>query len=151
MEPESRRSFILKTGTLLLGSAALTQFLEACQNPSGPNAPELPRIQGMLAGGTVTVTIASDSPLASPGNAALVQFGSGSALVFRSDPNSFLAVTSVCTHQQCTVSGFENQQYVCSCHGSRFSTSGQVKNGPAPSPLRMFATQFSNDELTIIL
>ena len=40
--------------------------------------------------------------------------------------------------------------YVCPCHGSQYSTSGAVLNGPATQPLRQFATQFTNNVLTIV-
>lgn len=151
---ESRRNFFIKagqTGSAFILGMTLAQFLEACQNATEPNAPELPKVQGSLAAGVVTVTVDPNSVLTTVGNAALVQYGSGSLLTFRSGQNTFLAVTSVCTHQQCTVSGFENQEYVCPCHGSRFGTSGQVKKGPASSPLHTFATQFANKQLSITL
>jgi Rieske Fe-S protein len=72
-------------------------------------------------------------------------------LVARTAQNAFTALTAICTHEGCTVSGFENQTYVCPCHGSRYSTSGTVISGPAPSSLRSFQTQFNNNVLTITL
>ena len=95
------------------------------------------------------VTIDAASPLAQVNNAALVQSALGNFLVTRSTEDSFTAVTATCTHEGCTVTGFENQTYVCPCHGSRYTTSGTVVNGPATQPLRQFANQFANNVLTI--
>jgi Rieske Fe-S protein len=51
------------------------------------------------------------------------------------------SVSTTCTHEGCTVTGFDNPQFVCPCHGSRYTTSGSVANGPASQPLRQFASQ----------
>ncbi len=83
--------------------------------------------------------------------AALVQTASGNFLVARTAQDSFTALTAVCTHEACTVTGFENQHYVCPCHGSQYTTSGAVVQGPAPSPLRQFATRFAGNVLTIAI
>jgi len=78
-----------------------------------------------------------------------VQVSSGTFLVARVSQDAFTALTATCTHEGCTVSGFANQVYVCPCHGSQFSTSGSVVQGPASSPLRQFPTRFANNVLTI--
>jgi len=47
----------------------------------------------------------------------------------------FFAIDLVCTHLACTVTATE-QGFACPCHGSRFSSSGQVLTGPASRALR---------------
>ncbi|OLB63092.1 MAG: hypothetical protein AUI11_02915 [Acidobacteria bacterium 13_2_20CM_2_66_4] len=37
------------------------------------------------------------------------------------------------------------------CHGSQFTTSGAVAQGPASSPLRQFTTRLSGTALTIVV
>ena len=101
--------------------------------------------------GAVNVAIDSASPLASVGGAALVQSPAGLFLVARTSQTTFTALTSLCTHQDCTITGFLNSRYVCPCHLSQFSTSGSVVQGPAVAPLRQFATAFANNVLTITL
>ena len=44
----------------------------------------------------------------------------GTFLVARTAQESFSALTTICTHQTCTISGFDNTNFVCPCHGSRF-------------------------------
>ncbi|MBI3403470.1 MAG: Rieske 2Fe-2S domain-containing protein [Acidobacteria bacterium] len=97
----------------------------------------------------VTFGVDAASPLASVGGAALVQASAGNFLVSRTGQDVFAALTAVCTHEACTVSGFQNSTYVCPCHGSRYSTSGSVVQGPATAPLRAFTARFSNNVLTI--
>jgi len=118
---------------------------------SPSNVPQLTTVNGTVSGTTVQVQIDSSSPLAAAGGAAMVRSSSGAFLVARTAQESFSALTTICTHQTCTISGFDNTNFVCPCHGSRFSTAGRVVNGPANAPLRSFATSFSNNVLTISL
>lgn len=124
-------------------------------NPGGPsgggNVPQLTTINATLAGNTVTINNVSGTALANQGSAALVQAGSNSILVARLGGDSFNANTAICTHEQCTVTGFQSGTYHCPCHGSQYNTSGAVVQGPATRPLRQFTTQFTNNVLTITL
>ena len=134
--------------------AVLATLTDACggsptEPSSGSSAPQLQTVSGSVLNGVVSVNIAAGSTLATPGAAALVQATNGSFLVARTAQDSFTALTAVCTHEGCTVSGFQNQNYVCPCHGSTFTTSGSVVAGPASRPLRQFTTQFANNVLTI--
>lgn len=145
----TRRAFCVQAVSFV----ALGALLEACgggspTSPSG-SAPSLPVVGATASGGVVTIPIDQSSPLANLGGAALVQTSQGSFLVARTSADGFTALTAICTHQTCTVSGFSNSEYVCPCHGSRFATSGTVISGPAPRPLRSFATQFAGGVLTI--
>jgi cytochrome b6-f complex iron-sulfur subunit len=47
----------------------------------------------------------------------------------------FLALDLTCTHLGCTVTATA-EGFACPCHGSRFSTAGDVLRGPAPRALR---------------
>jgi cytochrome b6-f complex iron-sulfur subunit len=147
----SRRAFCVQAcqAASCLAFAALA---EACGGGGGigpSNIPQLPTINGTASGSTVQVQIDSSSPLAAVGGAGLVRSSSGLFLVARTGDQTFTALTSTCTHQTCTITGFDGTDYVCPCHGSRFTTSGRVVNGPAPAPLRTFNTAFANNVLTI--
>jgi Rieske Fe-S protein len=134
--------------------AAIGSILQSCGgggNPSGPssNVPSLSTVTGTASSGAVTVAIDAASPLANVGSAALVQSSVGVFLVARTAQDAFTALTATCTHQGCTVSGFQNATYVCPCHGSQFSTAGAVLQGPATRALQAFPTLFANNLLTI--
>ena len=133
--------------SLLTIGAAVPACGGSTTSPS--SAPALPSVSGALVSRTLTITVDAASPLAAVGGAATVTVSSGTYLVARTAQSTFTTVTAVCTHEGCTVSGFANSLYVCPCHGSEFSTSGAVVQGPASSPLRQFPTTFQNNVVTI--
>jgi len=132
------------------GLIAAGTLIEACGgNPNSPgNVPQLSTVNASVSGRVVSVTIPSSGALASVGTAALVNSSIGEFLVARTGDSAFTVLTATCTHESRTVTGFEGSQYVCAFHGSRFTTSGTVVNGPANSNLRSFASTFANGTLT---
>jgi cytochrome b6-f complex iron-sulfur subunit len=146
----TRRNFCARAGEAV-SAAMIGSLLEACGGSAAApsSASSLPVVGGSVGSGVVLVTVDSSSPLSSAGGAVLVQSSVGNFLVARTAQDSFVALTAICTHEGCTITGFQNSRYVCPCHGSQYSTSGQVVMGPATVALRQFATQFSNNVLTI--
>jgi Rieske Fe-S protein len=128
-------------------------LVDACSgnSTSGSNAPQLSTVSGTVNGSTVTVNVDASSPLNTVGNAAIVNTSRGGLLVARTAQTTFTALTATCTHEGCTVSGYQNGSYVCPCHGSQFSTNGAVLNGPASRPLTSYATNFVPPTLTITI
>lgn len=58
----------------------------------------------------------------------------------------FLAIYRRCTHLGCAVPFDQaSGQFVCPCHGSEFSTDGNVLNEPAPRPLDLFQLSINED------
>jgi cytochrome b6-f complex iron-sulfur subunit len=151
----TRREFFIKSvqgATIISLPALLSPILESCTSSTSPqNANSLPSIQGTNSNGKIVLTIDSSSPLASTGTAASVHYQSGSILVDHPSDNVFNALSSICTHQSCTIDSFDSgkSQFVCPCHGSRFDVNGNVVQGPAGSPLPKYSTQFEGDQLTI--
>ena len=150
VEKPTRREFCVGAASFV----SLATLLQGCGGSptsadSNSNVPTLSTINASLSGGTITLNVDAGSPLASVGSAALVQTSSGNFLVSHTAVDTFVALTAVCTHEGCTVSGFQSGRYVCPCHGSQFTTSGAVAQGPASSPLRQFATRLSGTTLTI--
>jgi cytochrome b6-f complex iron-sulfur subunit len=146
----TRREFCARAcqaaSLLTLGAA-----FQACggSSTSPSSAPALPSVSGTLASRTLTIAVDAASPLAAVGGAATVTVSTGTYLVARTAQSTFTTVTAVCTHEGCAVTGFANSRYVCPCHGSEFSTSGAVVQGPASSSLRQFPTTFDNNVVTI--
>jgi cytochrome b6-f complex iron-sulfur subunit len=149
-EAPSRRTFCVHA-CQAASCLALGALAQACGGGgSGPsNVPALAIVNGSASGSSVVVQVDAASPLATVGGAAQVRASNGAFLVARTGQDTFTALTVTCTHDTCTITGFDGTDYVCPCHGSRFTTAGRVANGPATSPLRVFATQFSNNILTI--
>jgi cytochrome b6-f complex iron-sulfur subunit len=147
-----RREFVVQA-CQVASLATLGSILQGCGgSPSSPSssAPSLATVNGSAANGVVTVSVDAGSPLATVGGAALVQSPAGNFLVSRAAQDSFVALTAVCTHEQCTVTGFQSSRYVCPCHGSQYSTSGAVLQGPASRALQTFTTRFAGTVLTIV-
>jgi cytochrome b6-f complex iron-sulfur subunit len=58
---------------------------------------------------------------------------------------SFLALSRTCTHLGCSVPWDEEKnQFVCPCHGSTFSLTGEVLTAPAPRPLDTYPVRIEN-------
>jgi cytochrome b6-f complex iron-sulfur subunit len=64
---------------------------------------------------------------------------SGRFYLVRLQDGGFLAVYRRCTHLGCAVPYDPSVgKFVCPCHGSAFTTEGEVLNPPAPRPLDLF-------------
>ena len=137
---------------------ALGSILQSCGgggNPAAPtgggSVPQLPNINATVANGVATLTVDVSSPLNTVGSAALVQTSVRDLLVARTAQDTFTALTAICTHESCTITGFQSSTFVCPCHGSRYNTAGAVVNGPATRALQAFPTQFAGNTLSITL
>jgi len=96
----------------------------------------------------VTIDLTSDdfSDLGTVGGYAY----SGNIIIIRSGSDSYLAFSKICTHQQCTVTyNASENELPCPCHGSVFSTSGAVLEGPATSSLKKYSVNKEGDTLKI--
>lgn len=133
-------------GASLLAAGVVTACGGSPTSPS--NATPLSAVSGTVNGRTVSVSIDGAAALASVGSAAILQTSLGTFLVARTGQDTFSVLTATCTHEACTVTGFSGSQFVCPCHGSQFTTTGAVVNGPATRSLQSFAAQFSGGVLT---
>jgi len=151
--PVSRRRFCAGACQVASGATLATLFT-ACGggSPTSPssNISTLGTIAGRFTSGHVDVTVAG-SALASEGGAAVIESVAGVFLLSRTSASSFTAIDATCTHEGCTVTNTDGDQYVCPCHGSRYTRSGQVVHGPALASLRRYTTSFNDGVVTIAL
>lgn len=72
------------------------------------------------------------------------------AVLLQPAAGEFLALSAVCTHLGCIVKWVDDsQEFLCPCHGGRFSPAGQVLGGPPPKPLETYAVTLEGDEILI--
>jgi Rieske Fe-S protein len=62
----------------------------------------------------------------------------------------FVALILECTHQKCPIHYLPDRGVVfCACHGSQFSTTGEVLVGPATRPLDRFPTAIQHEQVVV--
>lgn len=140
----NRRDLIQR---VLVGGAVLVvapSVLESCTKGSSGDM-----------GGVVTPT-RIDLELSSPLNSALGSAGGWmvvqNTIIINTGNGTYAALSSVCTHQGCTVEYNSSADRIqCPCHGSQFTTAGSVVQGPAARPLQTFPASVSGNILTIML
>jgi Rieske Fe-S protein len=153
--PISRRQFC--AGACHVASCAtLATLATACGGDGSPTSPsdgggsasDLNVLQGRFANARVQVTTMG-TPLATVGGAARVESTAGMFLLTRTSDTAFTVIDGVCTHEGCTITGATATEYVCPCHGSRYSRNGQVQMGPARSNLRQYSATFADGVVSI--
>lgn len=141
----TRRDLIQK---VLLGGATLIvvpSVLESCTkidsgNPSGTPAGNNNKL-------TVDLTNPTYSALNSSGG-SVVTYG----IIIANTGTGFVALDATCTHAGGTLTyNSTNKNFSCPVHGSIFSTSGSVLQGPAVTAVKSHAISKSGDILTITL
>jgi cytochrome b6-f complex iron-sulfur subunit len=144
----TRRDLIQKIvvgGTTIL---VTPMILSACTKETAPSVVTNPGSGKTLSGNiTIDLTNNSYSALNTAGGSVIVQ-----DIIIANSGGNFLALSSVCTHQGCTV-GFNPtaNNFPCPCHGSLFSANGSVINGPASSPLKSYTVNKTGNILTIVV
>lgn len=74
----------------------------------------------------------------------------GKAMVFRTSESKFMTVSTTCTHKKCDVD-FDGSGFECPCHGSTFTKTGKVTNGPATKNLRSYKTTYNAEANTLTI
>ncbi|HTN09270.1 ubiquinol-cytochrome c reductase iron-sulfur subunit [Agriterribacter sp.] len=140
-----RRDFLHDISQLTVAVCA-GSLLAACSKSSDNNATPDP---GGGGGGNALITANLTSELTAVGSSKT----SGSVIVIRTAAGnaaaSFVALSLICTHQQCTVNYIGDNGFKCPCHGSEYSVSGAVTMGPAPAPLKKYTVKVSGNTLTV--
>lgn len=71
-------------------------------------------------------------------------------IIARTMSGTYIAVAMACTHQGTTlVFDGANNRFFCNNHGSTFSTTGSVNNGPASTNLKQYNTALTGNTLRV--
>ncbi len=145
----TRKEFFQKAGfgvAVLLVPACIAGLSTSCSKDN----PELANNQNST--GIVptnidfTIDISTGNLAANGGS--LVQNGVIVAKLL--DGSGFIAVAAACTHAGTIVDYVKsNNSFNCSNHGSNFSSTGAIINGPANSNLRQFKTTLTGNSLRV--
>ncbi len=138
----NRRNFIYYS--CALGVASVWGSLPGCSKDDDPDPSEggnnNPRLTADL--NSELTTVGSSK---SRNNVIVVRTAEGNLT------GSFVALTSICTHEACTVAYQPSQnRFVCPCHGSIYNINGSVIQGPAPAPLNRYSVSIENNILTVV-
>lgn len=73
-----------------------------------------------------------------------------SICIYKSDSNHYVASLLECTHQSCELN-VGGGVYSCPCHGSEFTMTGKLLEGPAETDLKTFKIDTDNENIYINL
>ena len=144
-----RKDFIEKVGLgtaslLLLGciqACSKAETAVAAMNNNGSTTPKSVDF-------TINIAIAPYAALNTPGGYFVDSVNN--IIIARTLTNEFIAVSSVCTHASVTVEYHSaNNRYFCSGHGSTFTNTGAVSNGPAAQALKQYKTALTGNNLRV--
>jgi Rieske Fe-S protein len=137
----SRRTVLSLGGVTILGAGAV--MLAACSPAgAGNDGGSAPQQGGSgspkLASGTTVLALA-DIPV---GGTASATVNGQNLLLSQPTAGTVNCFSAICTHQGCTVAAAA-KDFECPCHGSVFSETGAVVNGPAVVPLNKVPVKVS--------
>lgn len=144
----NRKSFIHTCGLACAGGAVLTTLLQSCGTAK-----------------TVTASYANNQ-LVVPISAFITEKNGEKKYsrmitvrhekvdfpiaLYRKSENEYKALLLRCTHQGSELNVY-GDLISCSAHGSEFSNTGEVTQGPAEQPLKAYPVKISSDNLYISL
>jgi cytochrome b6-f complex iron-sulfur subunit len=78
---------------------------------------------------------------------AIFSAGSTKGFVFVKSATEVYTYSNICTHQGCEVGAYKPTQkmFMCPCHGSEYSDTGEVLKGPAQARLPLFDNKVVGD------
>jgi len=86
----------------------------------------------------------------SVGGAHFFSFQGRPAVLLQPKAGDFVALSAVCTHLGCIVKWVDDKgEFLCPCHGGRFSSDGTVLGGPPPAPLESIPVVLESDQVLV--
>ncbi len=135
-----RKEFLSLVGTSI---AAITigNCLQGCKKEETP-----PSATSQLVDFTLDLNAPANSALSNNGG---YMYTNG-VIVARTNAGNYIAVSQTCTHQGVTVVyQASGNVFYCSGHGSKFSESGGVTQGPATAPLKQYMAMLNGTTLRV--
>ena len=135
-------------GMLFLAPAALTSCSKSTNALASATGP------GGTTAGTTSGTTDFSLDLTTPSYSVLNSNGGSvyknGIIIARTVSGEYVALSATCTHAGSTI-GYDSSanRFHCPNHGSNFSLSGSVLNGPATSALKKYNTQLSGTTLRV--
>lgn len=84
------------------------------------------------------------------GKAKFFDYHGQTAVVVHEKGGEVVALSAVCTHLGCIVQWeTDKYEFLCPCHGGRYSVDGTVLAGPPPRPLPKFPVAVENGTVTV--
>ena len=151
----SRKDFLRTAGSVSLFAALGIGFYGCSSstdatNTTPPTIPDENAITITGGGNTISIDLSNNSVANLREQGGWLLITAANTLIVNVDGDIFRSFTSVCTHQGCTTNWqFSNELFECTCHGSRFNTSGSVVRGPANADLAEFTVSVEGDIVTI--
>jgi cytochrome b6-f complex iron-sulfur subunit len=137
----NRREVIQK---FLMGGTVLVvipSVLESCSKDQMDSTMNPDTVQGF----DIDLSLPENASLNTTGNSKIVH-----NVIIVNLGTGFIALSSICTHQGCTVAyNPVSGNLECPCHGSVYSVSGNVLNGPAPRALMSYTVSRNGSVITI--
>jgi len=126
----------------ILGVAATAPLLSACQKAPVVRASSITEDQRLVVNKDEFLT--QDYVLIEHPN------HSQPICLLQTNNGDYTASLMSCTHQKCTLAVSE-QDFVCPCHGARFSHEGKLLKGPADRDLTSYKTRVTDTTILIDL
>jgi len=138
----SRRTFMGKLW-LLVGGVALAESVAIALDFLRPHPPE---------GGPLDAGIYVAGATDRFERGTVTAFPAGKFYLARLDDGGFLAMSRSCTHLGCAVPwNADEKRFVCPCHASAFSITGDVSSPPAPRALDYYSVRIENGVVKVDL
>lgn len=101
-------------------------------------------------GGTAAGAVVIPEKDVAEGTAKFFEYAGSSAVLIRKRGGGLVALSAVCTHLGCIVQWEKDKQdFLCPCHGGRFTSDGVVVAGPPPKPLNKLPFTVAGGNITI--
>lgn len=134
-----RKDFMRQVG-MGFGAIMLMNCLQGCSESEIPDP-------NPITGGTgidFTVNIMATANKALQTKGGFLVISDKKIIIARTTANTWIAVSSACTHQGTNVEFRATQgDFLCPSHDSVFTANGAVTRGPATTPLKKFNITFS--------